>query len=136
MVNERRKKEPYAKLKKWVDPKIKKRPTRKDTEASFESLASLLKNTGEHIRIQVKIIGKGKLTRRLDLTRDGCTVKNRPADRPEIEFTTTEETYWEVAKGKLSPVDAFFAGKVEVKGKCDLLSRIYKKAASRGRTDL
>ncbi|MEE9456899.1 MAG: SCP2 sterol-binding domain-containing protein [bacterium] len=96
----------------------------------------MLKNSGEFARLQVQIIGpRTTVSWVLTIVDKTCTVERKRVKRPEIEIITAEETYWDLAKAAISPVEAFIAGKMEISGNSDLISRIYKKLASRGRTD-
>lgn len=134
MVTSTRKGKTYAKLKKLaVTLKAGKKPTAKDIDASFIKAAALLKGMAEHARFQIQLINpRATANWCLTLTEDICTVSRTHIDRPEIEIITYKETYWKLATGDLSPVEAFLAGKMEVIGDCKLLFRIYKKLATKG----
>jgi putative sterol carrier protein len=56
--------------------------------------------------------------------------------KPDVEFITTSETWMEIASGKLAAPDAFFAGRMRVRGKMrltrDMLKRVAASHAQRG----
>lgn len=133
MVASTRKGKTYAKLKKLaVTLKAGKKPTSKDIDTSFIKAAALLKGMAEHARFQIKLIDSRTTANWcLTLTEEICTVSRTHIDRPEIEIITHEDTYWRLATGDLSPVEAFLAGKMEVIGDCKLLFRIYQKLATK-----
>jgi putative sterol carrier protein len=62
---------------------------------------------------------------------------SKAAARPTIELITTPETWMEIAAGRLAPHDAFFGGRMRVRGKAFLAQRLLKHiAGSPGRTYL
>jgi hypothetical protein len=48
---------------------------------------------------------------------------------PDIELITREPTWWEIAEGRLSPLDAFTEGRLRVLGDADLAARLLRKAS-------
>jgi putative sterol carrier protein len=46
-------------------------------------------------------------------------------ERPDVEIITRAETWWEIADGRLSPLEAFVKGRLRVRGKIELAKRIF-----------
>ena len=73
----------------------------------------------------------------LDLVGGECRVSEARVDDPTFAISCTKETWAQVAGGKISPVDAFYQGMLEVEGDLSFGKRLYANAASkRGSTDL
>ncbi|MCC5034809.1 SCP2 sterol-binding domain-containing protein [Streptomyces sp. WAC 00631] len=48
---------------------------------------------------------------------------------PDVELVTREAVWWEIADGRLSPLDAFTGGRLRVLGDADLAARLLRKAS-------
>lgn len=126
--------EPYAKLKPLVKNggSIKKIGERHIKE-SINNLAAALRKVRGGARFDLGIIeGTSKRTYCFVPADKTYTVTQDAAGEPEFEVITDLATAAEMAKGMLSPVDAFLTGKMEVRGNLELGKRLFAAAASRG----
>jgi putative sterol carrier protein len=51
------------------------------------------------------------------------------ADRPDVEMLTSVETFWQLADGSYSPVEAFLNGRLRVRGDKQLGKRVLRHLA-------
>jgi hypothetical protein len=75
----------------------------------------------------------------LNVVLDGTGFKcgTEPIDKPDLELLTTAEVWAEIARGELSPIAAFLAGRMRVRGDMRLAQKVHKHmAAGAGRTQL
>ena len=73
---------------------------------------------------------------RLDLTGGKATVAKGSTGKADFAIKGSRETMAEIAKGDLSPVDAYLAGRLEVHGDLDFGRRLFAKlAAKTGETE-
>jgi putative sterol carrier protein len=64
-------------------------------------------------------------------------IKTGESEAADVELITTPDTWWEIAAGKLAPHDAFFNGRMRIRGDFGLAQDMLKSAAaSTGRTHL
>lgn len=88
-----------------------------DIAGSFQRMAESLGKTNFRGPIQFSIREGGKQRRWcLVSAGGGCRVSEDQVERPRLEILTDADSWMEVAKGKLSPLEAFALGKMRVRG--------------------
>lgn len=120
----------FAPLKKLAEPKD-------DLKAGFERLARSLKTSGETADIQFDVV-EGRTTHHwhVALRPKSATATNQAANRPDVRLIVGKKTWQQVAAGELSPLDAFLSGQMRFRGDTETATRIYKKLAGRGVTEI
>lgn len=106
-------------------------PSLREFERAFERLGELLEKSGERGRLQFQI--RSAEARRywsFELAAEGCRLRAEPVEKPDVEIITQAETWWQIADGTLSPVEAFGRGKMRIRGDLELAKRLYKKLAT------
>jgi putative sterol carrier protein len=101
-------------------------------------MAKLLDKAGETATTQFTVLMPDGLARwRIDLQESGASCREEAADAADLEIVVGEGTWWEIASGRLSPVDAFSRGELRILGDTALATRLYKAlAAPEGMTDV
>jgi len=109
-----------------------------DLNATFTRMAEFLEKSGEHARVQFRILKDARrLFWCLELDKDACKVNTNKTDQPGLEIVTRAETWWQIAQGSLSPLEAFLQGKMRIRGDVELGKRLMKQlASSEGRLDI
>lgn len=94
-------------------------------------IAEKLKETGLCGRIKLGIgIRKAQNQWLLELDEKNCTVSRKELENPDLEIFTRVETGIKIAKGLISPIEAFAKGKMRIRGNIDLAMKLYKFLAS------
>jgi len=52
-------------------------------------------------------------------------VVQKRTERADVEIITTRDTWWQIADGRLSPLDAFVKGLLRVRGDLNLAKRVF-----------
>jgi putative sterol carrier protein len=67
-----------------------------------------------------------------------ATTSSEAVDDPDVEIITTPDTWWEIATGKLAPHEAFFGGRMRLRGDARIAQDMLKQVAAspEGRTHL
>jgi putative sterol carrier protein len=105
-----------------------------NVKASFERLGKLLAVSDFSGTVSVQLVdedrGEQKTSQFVITVANGKakTSSERP-DKPDIEFITTTATWQEVAAGKLTPQEAFFNGRMRLRGKAELARELLKRPA-------
>jgi putative sterol carrier protein len=74
---------------------------------TFQRMAEYLGKTGEHALLQIRILSGDKhLYWCLELDEHGTKVRAEKVDHPDFEIVTRAETWWQIAEGSLSPLEA------------------------------
>ncbi len=116
----------YAKLRRLMEPRAE------DLDQTFQRLAYSLQNSGKTATVQCTILGGDKPRHwSLELRGRECRVGD-PVKVPDLEIITKDATWWEIAEGKLSPLDAFREGRLRILGDTQLGSHLLKLAAEGG----
>jgi putative sterol carrier protein len=104
---------------------------------SFERLADMLKLSGETADVQVDVV-EGRRTRTwlLALRPKRATVSNDAMRRPDVHLIVARETWQRIAEGQLSPLEAFLSGRLRLRGDVSTATRLFKRAAGRGMTEI
>jgi putative sterol carrier protein len=105
-------------------------PNEHDLDQTFQHMAEALAGSGEEGHFQVRILGSGaELCWNIGLGGKSPEVGRQRMHRPDFEIVTRIETWWHIAEGKLSPLDAFLTGKMRVRGNRDFGQRVFKRLA-------
>jgi putative sterol carrier protein len=107
----------------------------KNLQRSFERMAESLVDTNTARAIQFSI-REGNKQRHwcLVLSPNECQVAEVKAERPNLEILTDADTWSEVAKGNLSPLEAFGLGKLRVRGDVRLARLLVRRLQKMTRT--
>jgi putative sterol carrier protein len=121
----------FAPLKKLLEPEDS------DLEAGFQRLAELLQASGETADVQFDI-AEGRRTHRwhVALREKSATVGEEAARRPDVRLIVGDKTWRQIAAGQLSPLDAFLSGQLRFRGDVETATRLFKKVAGRGVTEI
>ena len=107
----------------------------KNPKSSLQKMTNLLKSTSEPGRFQFQIL-KGEKASVFHIEVEGKSSKlyDEKTDRPTFEIITSEETWLEIAGGKLSPLKAFVQNKMRVRGNVEAGQRFLLQFAGPGKT--
>ena len=126
----------YAKLKSLIDIPKGKKATAQQVNKAAGSLAAALKKERAAGRFRIGVLDKGKETKlSIDHGRGQSKVSADAGGKANFEIRTSRETLTEMAAGRLSPVDAYLTGKLQVRGDLEYGKRVYARVAARGRRD-
>ena len=114
----------YARLKKLTEP------TRPELAATFNRLAEILSKThkGKPLQLQFSIVDgeqEEPTAWSVIMDKDGGKVAQEPSAEPDVEIITRAETWWEIADGQLSPLEAFLTGRLRVRGNIERAKRVF-----------
>ena len=90
-------------------------------------------NSGkEKGRFQIELVGKGRAASYcLDVDSGKCNVTAKRMPDADLEIVTDKDAWMEMAKGNLSPVDAFTAGRMEIHGDLEFGKKLLARVSSR-----
>src|SRR5262245_42843255 len=105
----------YARLQRLTEP------SRPELATTFQRAAEILSKTtnGRPLQLQFSILDKDSeepTQWSVTITKEGGAVAQKAAERPDVEIITAAETWWEIADGRLSPLEAFITGRLRVRG--------------------
>jgi putative sterol carrier protein len=105
-------------------------PMRPELATTFQRVAEILSKTrnGRPLQLQFSILEKEAeepTPWSVAITKEGAQVEPKAAERPDVEIITASETWWEIAEGKLSPLDAFLTGRLRVRGHIERAKRVF-----------
>jgi putative sterol carrier protein len=107
-------------------------PDRDELQATFSRMAELLADAGESGELQFRIVGAEQRCYSVALGQ-----AHTKAERPSLEIVTRAQTWWEIAAGSVSPLQAMIDGKLRVRGDMELGERLLQHlAAAPGRTSI
>lgn len=117
----------YAKLRCLTEPR------EQHLDQTFQRLAQCLRNSGKTGTLQCTILA-GEAARHwtLQLRGEECRLQSKPVKAPDLQIITGEATWWEIAEGKLSPLEAFGQGRLRILGDTELGSHLLQLAADGG----
>lgn len=103
---------------------------RKKIDGSFAKMARSLAKSRRTGAIQFTI-REGRKTRRwcLTLTPGDCHVTEAAVDRPDLEIITSAPMWARIARGELTPLEAFGTGQVRVRGSIELARILARRVA-------
>jgi putative sterol carrier protein len=119
----------YARLKKLTGTGV-------DTiQGTIQRAASLVGTTKEQCVVKIKIVGKEGKSWSVDLQK-GPEVQSRSVRKPTLEIITKAATWWTMADGRLSPVEAFLNGNLRFRGDEKIAQRLLRRLSGRkGKTE-
>jgi len=128
----------YAKLRNFIGSSadVRNLPVAALRE-SVQTLGAAMKR-GKHVgRVGLRVTDARRVRHYcIDILGGECTVKEVNAEGAKFAIACTKDTWAQIAVGELSPVDAFYQGRMEVEGDLAFGKRLYANAASRrGNTD-
>lgn len=114
----------YGKLQKLTEP------TRPELANTFSRVAEILSKTqkGKPLQLQFSLVDgdeENPTVWSVVIDKSGGKAKQQPAARPDVEIITRPETWWEIAEGRLSPLDAFVTGRLRVQGSIERAKRVF-----------
>ena len=111
----------------------RKVPNERDLDQTFQRMAKALAGSREEGHFQARILGKGaELCWNIGLGGKSFEVGRQRMHRPDVEIVARPDTWWQIAEGTLSPLDAFLAGKMRVRGNRGFAQRLFKRLATPG----
>lgn len=128
----------YAKLKSLVDvPAGSKKAMAREINKAVRGLATALEKERAAGRFRVVMLGKAKETTfNVDHGGAKSKVTSGAEGKANFEICGSEETLAEIAAGRLSPVDAYLTGRLQVRGDLEYGKRVYARVAAPGRRDI
>ena len=103
-------------------------------DGTFGRLTDLLRGSGMTGDVQCTILtGDTRRNWVIQLRAKDCQLRrDAAASAPNagaanLEIITSEATWWEVAEGSLSPLDAFVQGRLRIRGDTEFGSRLLRK---------
>jgi len=116
----------YAKLRPLTEARAE------DLDQTFQRLAGLLGDTGKTATVRCTIlVGDAPRHFTLELRDRECRVHGQSMPKPDLEIVTQEKTWWEIAEGRLSPLEAFGQGRLRILGDTALGSQLLRRAGDR-----
>jgi putative sterol carrier protein len=103
------------------------RTSRDDLRDSFQQMGQALADAKEQTRIHFRLVDSRKREAwTLDIGPGKSRVQDKHVGKPKLEIITRTETWGDIAQGKLSPVEAFFKGKMRVRGDITMAKRLLR----------
>ena len=95
--------------------------SRRALGASFQRVAQALSRSKRTASVQFSL-RSGKQTQfwTVSLTPKGAEVTSGSVEKPSLDIRTDTESWTEIASGKLSPLEAFGSGRLELLGSIEL----------------
>jgi putative sterol carrier protein len=103
---------------------------------TFQTLGSRLRDSGESCSIQFQIID-ADTPRQWHLTIEpgSSQLAEGQTDSPDLDILTDSDSWWAIATGSLSPIEAFLGGRMRIRGDVELGKRLLAEVAvSPGKT--
>jgi putative sterol carrier protein len=102
-----------------------------DIEASVQRLAEVLSTSGESATLSLHLVGVAGIQRwHVRVEPKGATAGKGGAEGPNLELVTSPGAWLEIASGELSPLSAFGAGRLRVRGDIALGRRLLRHTAT------
>jgi putative sterol carrier protein len=100
---------------------------------AVEAAAKLLGRGKDVGRLQLRLVGgRRRSAFTFDVLGGECRVAEGAAETPNLEIVVPEDALVEIANGRLSPVDAYLTGRMEITGDIEFGKRQYAKLMDRG----
>jgi putative sterol carrier protein len=114
----------YVRLQKLTEP------LRPELATTFQRVAEILSKSrnGRPLQLQFSILDKNSeqpTPWSVAITKEGAEVAQEAAERPDVEIITAADTWWQIADGQLSPIEAFIAGRLRVRGNIERAKRVF-----------
>jgi putative sterol carrier protein len=114
----------YARIRPIIDQR------RENRDQAFLRLAELLRGTGKVATLRCTILSDTAREHwTLDLHGDECRLLKDVRTAPNLELICKEATFWEIADGKLSPIEAFLQGRLRILGDTKLATHLLRHLA-------
>jgi hypothetical protein len=102
-------------------------------DQTFLRLAELLRDTGRVAILRCTIlVADGRQHWTFDLQGRECRLHSDVSKVPDLELISREATFWEIADGRLSPLEAFTQGRLRILGDTELASHLLRHVAEGG----
>lgn len=122
----------FAKLTPLIkNPGAVKTPKDLNLDEATKSLAKNLESAREKGNFEVHITDESEEPLRLDLTGDKPAIARGTTGKADFAIKGSRATLADIAKGDLSPVDAYLAGQLEVHGDLDFGKRLFARLAAK-----
>jgi len=114
----------YVRLQKLTEP------TRPELATTFQRVAEILSKTrnGRPLELQFSILNNDSeepTPWSVAVSKKGGAVAQKTTERPDVEIITSADTWWEIAEGRLSPLEAFITGRLRVRGNIERAKRVF-----------
>lgn len=114
----------YVRLQKLTEP------TRPELATTFHRVADILTKARNRKPLQLQFsIFDGDTEEptswSVAIGKDGGKAAQGPSERPDVEIITRAETWWEIAEGRLSPLEAFVNGRLRVRGNLERAKHVF-----------
>lgn len=101
---------------------------RSQIETSFDRMSKVLAKARLTGVIQLTLRrGRSTVQQCLIMSPAGCEVLETKADRPDVEVITDTETWESIARGEISPLEAFGRGRLRLRGDTRLAQLVASK---------
>jgi len=115
----------YVKFRNLVEP------PEKELESTVAKLGAELAKSGESCEIQFRFLTEeGEIRHSLVLR--GAEIEDGEKEAARIEIALKLATWFEIAEGKLSPVEAWYRGRMGFRGDLDVARRLVRAAGESG----
>jgi hypothetical protein len=99
-------------------------------DKTFRRLADLLRDTGKTAILRCTIlVADGRRHWTFDLQGTECRLHGDAVKAPDLEIITREATWWDIAEGRLSPLEAFAQGRLRITGNTELGSHLLRRVS-------
>lgn len=114
----------YARLQKVTEP------TQPALATTFNRVAEILSKgrKGKPLQLQFSIVDGDEeepTAWSVAIDKSGGKAAQEPTAKPDVEIITRAETWWEIAEGRLSPLEAFVTGRLRVRGNIERAKRVF-----------
>jgi putative sterol carrier protein len=105
-------------------------PSRPELATTFQRVAEILSKTGNGhpLQLQFSILDRDSeepTPWSVTITKESGAVAQKAAKRPDVEIITAAETWWQIADGQLSPLEAFITGRLRVRGNIERAKQVF-----------
>lgn len=114
----------YTRLQKLTEP------TRPELATTFHRVAEILAKApkARPLQLQFSILDddtEEPTAWTVAIDKDEGKAAQGPSKQADVEIITRAETWWEIAEGRLSPLEAFVTGHLRVRGNIELAKRVF-----------
>lgn len=111
-------------------------PTGDDLAQTFHRLGGELEGAmqlerDESAAVLFTLLGEGRRSQwSLQIEGGSCSVQEREIEAADLEIVVREDGWWDIASGRLSPLEVFGEGRLRLRGDLSLAERLYAALAS------
>ena len=107
-----------------------------DLDETFQRIGEVVGASEVRARVHFGVVqgsGEGEMVRSwtLELGPDACAVTAERVHGPDLDVLVSEETWWRLAAGTVSPLEAFGRGDMRVRGDVRLAGRLVRQLRRR-----